>query len=353
MLTRRSAARHASTINLHQPSTTTYFRTISSRRSSQVGRRHRQSSSQILPTHCPYPSQRAQTPPRPTNNQPLNEIEPVAHEAVRRKPVASSIATSSMSVPSKRQRHSRPHHVHNNNPSSITMLAAPMKLAMLTLSTLLVIPSSSTVVAFQTSFNSKSNRKTQFKSFADEFYRVESTFSATNRIINKSSRAKQSSLPFSRGMNNSLQQSQLKNIASPKILSSQREIKLEMSPLNKNNDSLLPKSIQALRISNIQNIVKSDNSISDNNSNVPQVELKIQVQTLTRILAPSLLSSFIAFLLFPPLSLYLSYLINDAATFAVLSVDSSQFIQNFLTVTGLTFSILVGQTVSFLDEIIP
>jgi len=34
----------------------------------------------------------------------------------------------------------------------------------------------------------------------------------------------------------------------------------------------------------------------------------------------------------------------------VLSVDSSQFIQNFLTVTGLTFSILVGQTYYFMYQ---
>jgi len=75
-----------------------------------------------------------------------------------------------------------------------------------------------------------------------------------------------------------------------------------------------------------------------------------QLQTLSRILLPSLLAAIAASLLFPPLALFLSYLINDAATFAVLSVDSSQFIQNFLTVTGLTFSILVGQTYYFMYQ---
>ena len=74
------------------------------------------------------------------------------------------------------------------------------------------------------------------------------------------------------------------------------------------------------------------------------------VQTLSRILLPSLASSVAAYALFPPLSLSLSYLINDPATFAVLSVDSSQFVQNFLTVTGLTFSILVGQTYYFMYQ---
>ena len=82
----------------------------------------------------------------------------------------------------------------------------------------------------------------------------------------------------------------------------------------------------------------------------PQIQDSLQLQTLSRILLPSLLSSIVASLLFPQLALFLSYLINDAATFAVLSVDSSQFIQNFLTVTGLTFSILVGQTYYFMYQ---
>jgi hypothetical protein len=81
----------------------------------------------------------------------------------------------------------------------------------------------------------------------------------------------------------------------------------------------------------------------------PQVR-DVQLQTLSRILLPSLLSALVASAIFPSLSLGLSYLINDSATFAVLAVDSSQFVQNFLTVTGLTFSILVGQTYYFMYQ---
>jgi hypothetical protein len=77
---------------------------------------------------------------------------------------------------------------------------------------------------------------------------------------------------------------------------------------------------------------------------------QLQLETLQRILLPSLLASVTSALFFPPLSLLLSYLIADSATFAVLSVDSSQFVQNFLTVTGLTFSILVGQTYYFMYQ---
>lgn len=82
----------------------------------------------------------------------------------------------------------------------------------------------------------------------------------------------------------------------------------------------------------------------------PPLQFQVQAETLGRILVPSAISSLVAAFLFPPLSLGLSYLINDAATFAVLSVDSSQFVQNFLTITGLTFSILVGQTYYFMYQ---
>ncbi|KAL7460254.1 hypothetical protein ACHAXS_000716 [Conticribra weissflogii] len=103
-------------------------------------------------------------------------------------------------------------------------------------------------------------------------------------------------------------------------------------------------------INNIHSTNKSNPSQQQQQPQLEQLELQIQLQTLSRILLPSLLSSLLAYLLFPPLALQLSYLINDSATFAVLSVDSSQFIQNFLTVTGLTFSILVGQTYYFMYQ---
>ena len=99
---------------------------------------------------------------------------------------------------------------------------------------------------------------------------------------------------------------------------------------------------------------ESSNDSSSSSSTLPTatppLELQIQFETLSRIILPSALASLGAFFLFPSLSLYLSYLINDSATFAVLAVDSSQFIQNFLTVTGLTFSILVGQTYYFMYQ---
>ena len=98
--------------------------------------------------------------------------------------------------------------------------------------------------------------------------------------------------------------------------------------LSHNNNELLPSPLQTLR-------APSTNQMND----AVLAPFQIQSETLARILVPSLLSSLAAFLLFPHLSLGLAYLINDAATFAVLGVDSSQFIQNYLTVTSLTLSV--------------
>jgi hypothetical protein len=46
----------------------------------------------------------------------------------------------------------------------------------------------------------------------------------------------------------------------------------------------------------------------------------------------------------------LANLINDSGVFAVVAQDSSQYIQNILTTSGLTFSLLVGQTYYFMYQ---
>ena len=72
--------------------------------------------------------------------------------------------------------------------------------------------------------------------------------------------------------------------------------------------------------------------------------------TFVRVIVPSVVAGLIAYLAFPALCLSLCTLLNDAGVFAVLSQDSSQFVQNFLTVAGLLFSILVGQTYYFMYQ---
>ena len=71
---------------------------------------------------------------------------------------------------------------------------------------------------------------------------------------------------------------------------------------------------------------------------------RVSLQTLLRVGVPSLVAGVIAYLIFPALALSLATTITDHGVFTVLSQDSSQFVQNFLTVAGLLFSILVGQT---------
>uniref|UniRef100_A0A6S8U768 Uncharacterized protein n=1 Tax=Chaetoceros debilis TaxID=122233 RepID=A0A6S8U768_9STRA len=75
---------------------------------------------------------------------------------------------------------------------------------------------------------------------------------------------------------------------------------------------------------------------------------KFQLLTLIRVGIPSIISGIAAFYAFPAMALFLASIVNDAGVFAVLSQDSSQFVQNFLTVSGLLFSILIGQTYAFL-----
>jgi hypothetical protein len=83
---------------------------------------------------------------------------------------------------------------------------------------------------------------------------------------------------------------------------------------------------------------------SDDDTNA---ERRRQWITLGRVGLPSVLGGVAATLLFPAMALVLASSMGgaDAAgVLTVLSTDSSQFVQNFLTVAGLLFSILVGQT---------
>jgi len=80
-----------------------------------------------------------------------------------------------------------------------------------------------------------------------------------------------------------------------------------------------------------------------------------QIKTLLRIALPSIGIGFLAFLTFPVASLFLVQLITgsgstSAGALTVLSQDSSQFVQNFLNVSSVLFSILVGQTYGFMYQ---
>jgi len=76
----------------------------------------------------------------------------------------------------------------------------------------------------------------------------------------------------------------------------------------------------------------------------------VQLVTILRVGVPSVGLAALAKLLYPSVALWLASIIDDSGAFAVISQDSSQYIQNILTTSGLAFSILVGQTYYFMYQ---
>jgi hypothetical protein len=86
------------------------------------------------------------------------------------------------------------------------------------------------------------------------------------------------------------------------------------------------------------------------NKDIAPITERLGILTTIRVGVPSILAGIAAFYAFPGLALWLCSLWNEPGVLAVLSQDSSQFVQNFLTVAGLLFSILVGQTYYFMYQ---
>lgn len=76
----------------------------------------------------------------------------------------------------------------------------------------------------------------------------------------------------------------------------------------------------------------------------------VQAVTLLRIGLPPLALASVARLAYPTVAMTLANAINDPGVFAVVSQDSSQFIQNILTTSALVFGLLVGQTNYFMYQ---
>ena len=71
--------------------------------------------------------------------------------------------------------------------------------------------------------------------------------------------------------------------------------------------------------------------------------------TLLRVALPTVIATIVGFLYFDNLSLYIRSTL-DIGTIRILQADDAQFIQNFLTVIGLLFSILAGNAYSALYQ---
>ena len=84
----------------------------------------------------------------------------------------------------------------------------------------------------------------------------------------------------------------------------------------------------------------------------PDKDGAVQIKTLVRVGVPSITLALIAALLYTPLCIFIANDIvhNDQGVFTVLSQDSSQYVQNILTTSGLMFSILTGYTYYFMYQ---
>lgn len=128
------------------------------------------------------------------------------------------------------------------------------------------------------------------------------------------------------------------------------------SSIDTNNDYLanpsdplecLANAASDFYVTNIQNQNQAEDTEKDPTNNVA-----VQIKTFVRVAVPSLAFAIVAGLLYSPLSLFIAndLIQNDQGVFTVVSQDSSQYIQNILTTSGLIFSILTGYTYYFMYQ---
>lgn len=94
-----------------------------------------------------------------------------------------------------------------------------------------------------------------------------------------------------------------------------------------------------------------ESDTSDSKSD-PTQETSVQIKTLVRVAVPSITLAILGGLLYTPLCLFIAndILHSDQGVFTVLSQDSSQYVQNILTTSGLMFSIITGYTYYFMYQ---
>jgi hypothetical protein len=130
--------------------------------------------------------------------------------------------------------------------------------------------------------------------------------------------------------------------------SRQRELLLVSRPLGEDadNNNMQPSTSSGILDKIVRTFSQSANTKRASPAAVRSEEdrKRVQLLTLLRVGIPSILAGFAAYLFFPAAALTLASSMHSPGVFSVLAQDSSQFVQNFLTVAGLLFSILVGQT---------
>lgn len=100
-----------------------------------------------------------------------------------------------------------------------------------------------------------------------------------------------------------------------------------------------------------ENLAKTLYSDIDESNDFERTKSYTNAVSLFRVGIPSLFIAASAKISYPFIAIAIANAIDDSGVFAVVSQDASQYIQNILTTSGLTFSILVGQTYYFMYQV--
>jgi len=131
---------------------------------------------------------------------------------------------------------------------------------------------------------------------------------------------------------------------------------IQKSSLENNSDYSVNQSDPLERLANAASdfyLSRVQHQKSDTDFDMdPTNNTAVQIKTLIRVAIPSLSLAIISGLLYSPLCLFIAsdLIQSDQGVFTVVSQDSSQYIQNILTTSGLIFSIFTGYTYYFMYQ---
>ena len=145
---------------------------------------------------------------------------------------------------------------------------------------------------------------------------------------------------------------QRRRVGSPSTLrdsTSSSSTRLLSSPTSTSTSTSMPTSSEDLSI--WEKLARGIFGDDDFSKDIEKTKAYTNTVSLLRVGIPSFAFAASAKISYPYISLELANAINDSGVFAVVSQDASQYIQNILTTSGLTFSLLVGQTYYFMYQV--
>ena len=146
---------------------------------------------------------------------------------------------------------------------------------------------------------------------------------------------------------------QRRRVGSPSTLRDSTSLssstRLLSSPTSTSTSTSMPTSSEDLSI--WEKLARGIFGDDDFSKDIEKTKAYTNTVSLLRVGIPSFAFAASAKISYPYISLELANAINDSGVFAVVSQDASQYIQNILTTSGLTFSLLVGQTYYFMYQV--